>query len=125
MLTKIKAVKIDPTARTVTDVEIGKGLAATCAAIGCRTVTRVVLDDQNDLWLDDDGLLHNPQPEKFQIGDYPQPLAGIGLVCGYDEEGNTISATVCADQVRPLVQWKGAVHVEPEVIFMSWDSLQA
>ncbi len=125
MSAKIKAVKIDPTARTVSDIEIDKGLAATYAAIGCQVVTRVVLDKQNDLWLDDNGLLHDPQPEKFLIGKYPQPLAGVGLVCGYDDEGNTISANVNADQVRPFVQWIGAVYVEPEIIFMSWDSLKS
>lgn len=121
MTGKIKVIKIDPAARTVTDEEIEMGLAATYAAIGCTAVTRVVLDSQNDLWLDDNGLLLNPQPEKFLLGNYAQPLAGIGLVCGYDEEGNTISTTVTADQVIPFVQWLGAQHVEPEVFFMSWD----
>lgn len=39
MSQKIKIIKIDPAARTVTDEEIEKGLAATYAAIGCRLVT--------------------------------------------------------------------------------------
>lgn len=125
MSKKIRAVLIDPVARTVTDIEIEKGLSFLYKAIGCRTVTRVELDDQNDLWLDDDGLLHTPQPDKFTIGRYPQPLAGVGLVCGYDGEGNTISTRLDADKVRPLICWKGAVHVQPEVVFMSWNSVHS
>lgn len=125
MCEKIKVIKIDPAARTVTDEEIERGLAATYAAIGCSVVTRVVLDTQNDIWLDENGLLHDPQPEKFLLGDYPQPLAGTGLICGYDAAGNTIGTTVCAAQVIPFVQWLGARHVEPEVFFMSWDSFKS
>lgn len=118
----MKAILIDVTARTVTDVDLQPGLQPMYDAIQCDCVDRVVLDTETDLWLDDAGLLHNPQPPKFKIGGYDTAFAGNGLICGYNDEGQTISTVHSAEQVRPLIEFLGDAHVTPPpTIILSWD----
>ena len=117
----MKAIFIDVMARTVTDIVLAPGLDNLYKAIGCTCVTRVVLDNETDLWLDDSGLLHEPQPPKFRIGGYDNIFVGNGLICGYDSEGETISTIYNAEQVMPLIEFLGNVHVEPHpVVIISW-----
>lgn len=117
----MKAILIDVTVQTVTDITLKSGLSAMYAAIGCQCVTRVVLDSETDLWLDDEGLLQEPQPHKFKIGGYDNPFAGNGLICGYNSEGKTIGTVYTAEQVRPLIEFLGRIHIEPmEPIILDW-----
>jgi len=117
----MKAILIDVTAQTVTDVDLEAGLSAMYKAIGCQSINRVVLDSVADLWVDDEGLLHRPQPPKFRIGGYDYTFAGNGLICGYTAEGHTVSAVYTAHQVSPLIEFLGDVHVEPKPpIIISW-----
>ncbi|GAA4461876.1 hypothetical protein GCM10023189_37880 [Nibrella saemangeumensis] len=110
----MKAILIDVTAQTVTDIDIQPGLSAMYTAIGCQCVDRRVLDNRNDLWFDDEGLLHEPQAPKFRFGNYPHPFAGNALICGYNNEGETISTTLTADQIRPYIRFLGDLHIEPQ-----------
>lgn len=107
----MKAIKIDVAARTVTDIDLAPGLDYLYTTIGCTCVDRVVLDDETDLWLDDEGLLHNPQPAKFSISGFDRPFAGNGLICGYNASGETISTNLTADQVSPLISFLGDVNL--------------
>lgn len=118
----MKAILIDVTAQTVTDIELAEGLTAIYAAIGCDCVDRVELDSETDLWIDDEGLLLEPQPPKFKIGGYDTRFAGNGLICGFTNRGKTVSTIYTAAQVRPLIQFLGDVHIEPQVFVTSWDS---
>lgn len=117
----MKAILIDVTAYTVTDVEIdgANSLRAMYKAIGCSCVTRIVLDKRNDLWIDDEALLIEPQPNKFSIGSYARPLAGNGLICGYTDEGKTVSTRLTAEQVRPLIKFWGDIEltIEPSIVY--------
>jgi hypothetical protein len=108
----MKAILIDVTARTVTDIDINEGLQAMYAAIGCQCVDRIALDSQNDLWLDDEGLLLKPQPPKFQLVGSSNVFAGNGLICGYNRDGATIGTTYKADQIRPFVAFLGDARIE-------------
>lgn len=119
----MKAILIDAKAQTVTDFELLSGLLPMYDAIKCSCICRVSLDCETDLWLDDAGLLHKPQPPKFKIGGYDNAFAGNGLICGYNDEGETISTIYTAEQVRPLIEFLGDVHVSPlPAIILSWDS---
>ncbi len=115
---KINAIKIDVVQQIVYAVELDNGLKGMYTAIGCACVDRVVLDNRNDLWIDDEGLLRNPQPPKFQLAGFRQPLAGNGLICGYTDEGETISTRLTADQIRPLVTFLGDVELDIEPAFV-------
>ncbi|GAB3715764.1 hypothetical protein GCM10027592_56460 [Spirosoma flavus] len=115
---KINAIEIDVVTQTVADIQLDNGLQAMYAAIGCTCVDRVVLDDETDLWIDDEGLLHNPQPAKFMIAGFDNRFAGNGLICGYNAEGETISTALTADQVRPLITFLGDVALPIEPAFV-------
>ncbi|MCK8495845.1 DUF3846 domain-containing protein [Spirosoma sp. RP8] len=114
----MKAIKIDVEKQDVYDLEIESGITAMYTAISCTCVDRVVLDDETDLWLDDEGLLHEPQPTKFSIAGFDRSFAGNGLICGYNAEGQTISTTLTAEQVRPLITFRGNVPttIEPTIV---------
>ena len=117
----MKAIFIDVTAQTVTDITLKPGISAMYKAINCQCVDRVVLDDETDLWIDDEGLLHEPQPPKFKIGGYDTTFSGNGLICGYNSEGETIGTIYTSEQVRPLIEFLGDVHIEPQSpVFLDW-----
>ena len=115
---KINAIKIDVVQQTVYAVEIDNGLNGLYTAIGCTCVDRIVLDNRNDLWIDDEGLLQNPQPPKFQLAGLLRPLAGNALICGYTAGGKTISTRLTADQIRPLVTFLGDIELDIEPAFI-------
>lgn len=75
------------------DIEDWHGIAP---ALDCRLFSRVVLQHDEDrkvdaaLYVDDEGLLSNPNPNGyFRIGNYPQVLAGKGLIFVEDFDGET------------------------------------
>lgn len=66
--------------------------------IECQNFDCVRLPDGNSAWVDDEGLLHNPQHFVMIHGGYPDPLAGNVLFLGpADEEGNTLSCTASVE----------------------------
>ena len=51
--------------------------------IGCDMFTCVTISDRETIYVDDEGLLKNPQ-FFFKHSNYPDPLAGNGLILGFD-----------------------------------------
>jgi hypothetical protein len=83
----IKAVLIDPLAETVTDVEYNGDYKQIYKHIQAELFTVVRLKDDDDVFVDDEGLLHLTKDSRFFVlPDYPQPLVGRGLVLGNDPE---------------------------------------
>jgi hypothetical protein len=115
---KISVIKIDVETQTVFGIEIDNGLQGLYTAIGCQLVDRVVLDNETDLWLDDEGLLQDPQPAKFSIAGFDQRFTGNALICGYNAEGETISTSLTAEQVSPLITFWGDIHLDIEPTFV-------
>jgi hypothetical protein len=106
----LRAVLIDPFKKAVEDIEIkGDGTAAILdevyRLIGCHSIDLVVLTDRDALYVDDDGLRILPNGPFFVHRGYDQPLAGRGLVLGYDRAGDSVSTSLNADVVRPNIAW--------------------
>lgn len=101
----MKGIKIDTTAKTITAIEIEPGLNGLYQAINCQTVDRLVLDGQNDLWFDDEGLFANPSPGAFRLRGWDGQIVGNALIMGYTDEGETIDTTLEAYQFYPLVRF--------------------
>lgn len=91
----MKAVLIDPHTQSVTDVDLPEGgrLEEMRELIGCTTLTAITLESGDSLFLDDEGL-YAPNQKFFALPeDYPEPLAGRGLVLGLNHSnGESIDA---------------------------------
>lgn len=119
----ITGILIDPTAKSVTMVEVGR-YPEWKKLIECDLITSVTLsiDDEGvheTLWLDDEGLINEKSNGPFfKIGSYPQPLAGKGIIFSTDTEGETQSTRLKVSDIYDSVTWpdvkfKGIVHEEP------------
>jgi len=119
----IKLISIDPTEQTIEEVEIqANSLQALYKHIGCHTIDFVCRTAKGDaLIVDDEALLHEPQPPAFKFGWYPHRIHGIALVAGSDDKGGTIEPKLTLQQVRNLVKFLGNVHTEPIMKVYSWD----
>jgi hypothetical protein len=106
---KLRAVLVDPVARTVTDIEIEKGLDGMYEAIGCELVALVRLKDgsEGDLWVDDEGLLKLTPESRFFVIHKSSALTGKGLILGSTEEGESTHAPQKADYYAPLITFMG------------------
>ena len=100
-----KAILIDPTEKTITEVDYDElgSYRQIYELIDADLFDVLRLDDGDAIYVDDEGL-YNKQ-DYFLYGEYPQPLAGRGLVLGTDEEGETIAPKISIDTVRQQVRW--------------------
>lgn len=119
----ISAIKIDVVKQEVYQVQIENDLESMYEVIDCQIVERVVIDRNNDLWLDEEGLLHYPQPPKFWFKGAIAPFTGNGLICGYNGEGQTISTTLTAEEIESRILFLGNAYIEPQCGFITWDEL--
>lgn len=99
---KLKGFLIDPEAKTIKEVTYNGDYKEISKMLGCDLYTIVTIDDQNHLFVDDEGLLNDPK-YFFRLKGYPQPLAGRGLILGYDESGETIESSMELDEVKALI----------------------
>lgn len=90
--------------RAVREIEIESGIDAIYEALSteqnpvtCFDVCRIA--DGDGIFVDDEGLL-KPCDHFFIWKDYPQPLAGRGLILGCDEEGNSVAPRVTLEEAR-------------------------
>jgi hypothetical protein len=106
----MRAVFVNAAERRLEDIEIKKGLQSLYDLIGCRLVDLVRLDD-DDLFVDDEGLLTAGQDTPFfRIGDLT--LAGNGVIVGADNStGESCDALHDAAYYTPLVSFTHATAV--------------
>lgn len=113
----MRAILIDPAARTVTEVEHNGDYRDIYRHIECDCFSVVGIDDVDSVFIDDEGLLKDEPGPFFALAGYPQPLAGRGLILGCDEEGETIAARMSLDEARAMVsfpeaKFRGFEHYE-------------
>lgn len=98
---------IDPAARTITPVEYDGNYKSIYELIGATTFDVVRVENDDCIFVDDEGLINgNGQRNGFwTYGEYPQPLAGKGLVLGTDEEGESVSAKNTHFDYRRKIGW--------------------
>ena len=102
----MKALLIDPVAETVTTIEINDWRDIS-PALNCSLFDCVQISSNVSIFVDDEGLYVEDQHFFYHPG-YRQPLAGRGLVLGFDDEtGNSIDCPVTADQLAPYIMWLG------------------
>lgn len=110
-MAKLIGYLVKPAARTIERVEIEEGrgtgardtLKQMYALLECELVDVVRLSDGVTVFVDDEGLLHDPQ-HFCRIASFPAPLAGNLLFLGDpDEDGFSTSCPWTIDQIGQRV----------------------
>lgn len=107
----MKGYLVDPFNRTIEEVEHDGSLDSIYTLIGADCFACAAFDrDGNTAYVDDEGLFKSDQ-QFFLMLNYPQPLAGKGLILGCDEVGESQSPTVSIDEVRAKIQFLNPAQV--------------
>ena len=115
----MKGILIDVINREVREVETEGGLDSLYKLIGCDLVEIVKVDRNEDLYVDEEGLLKVTSKSGFftwftdQFG-VSTPLVGNGLILSHDDEGNSISTTHTVEDSNKRVTF----YTYPEVSMM-------
>lgn len=100
-----KAILINPTEKTVSLVTVGD-FRDMQAKIGCSCFTTAGVQDNNDtLYVDDEGLLNGTDVFFFNPDLYPQPLAGNGLLIGSNFEGESVDVKTDVAKIAENTQF--------------------
>lgn len=100
----MKAFLIDPATRTITETTISSWRDI-APALECDLFDVVQIGPNVSVYVDDEGLFKDDQCF-FQLIHYPQPLAGKGLVLGFDPEtGDSTDCPVTAEQILNSLFW--------------------
>lgn len=119
-----KGILIDVKNKTITEVEVianeqGSELPSIYGHLGCSIFEVVNIDHENDIYVDEEGIMNmNDETGFFQVEGYPQPLAGNGLVLGFnDEDGDSKDTTLSVEEIKSRVKFKSAFDVALEARF--------
>ena len=97
----MRLIKIDAKKQEVYEVECEGSLGDLQRGADCDCITSAgCLPNGDTLYVDDEGLLKNPERFFFNSDFYPEPLAGSGIVAGSDKEGNTVGAKSTLEIIR-------------------------
>jgi hypothetical protein len=109
-----KGILIDVVKREVRHVEIDDTLQSIYDTIGCDTFDCVQIHDENDVYVDDNGLLNlTPHSKFFHYKTYPQPLCGNGLILGINHDnGESIDTTLTIEEVKRDVRFMDIYEVQ-------------
>lgn len=99
----MKAIIIDATKRTITEVEVDGGLDSLQKAVG-GYIELVRLDEGEDLYVNEEGLLHGEQNFFIYSGAH-QPFAGNGIIIGNKPDGGQKSTKMTVEEVTERVKF--------------------
>jgi hypothetical protein len=100
----MRAIVINAQDRTITETEIDGKLKSLQAIVG-GLITPVYdgLDDQHHCYVDDEGLLSEPQHFFMFSNGGHQPLAGNGVILASTDDGDEAPCTLPLDWVKERV----------------------
>jgi hypothetical protein len=112
----MRSILIDPFTRTVTEVEYNGDFKQIYDLIQCDTYDVARINKHGDgIFIDDEGLFKETEQKFFLHEDYPQPLAGRGLVLGCNEEGESVEPHDSLMDVAAKVRWVVPVRFNGEI----------
>jgi hypothetical protein len=115
----MKAILIDVYNREVREVEVDKKneLHSMYKHIDCEYVDRVRIDEHDDIWVDDEGLLTLDDDSMFFVfKGYDGVLAGNGLIMGVNRKGESIEPRISIEEVRSSVRFLTITEVRLMVL---------
>jgi hypothetical protein len=114
----VSALKIDVIAQTVTAIEMlpENTLQQLYKLIHCRTISGFDLDGFHYCYMDDEGLLSEPEGY-FMLPQFAYPIAGNAVIVGTNHKTGE-NASVLPDLIQHLPKYlaflrKGEVDVKP------------
>ena len=113
----MQAFLIDPVAKTVTPVEYSGNFHDIYKLTDCDTFDVARLNHGDGIYIDDDGLFKDNQ-SFFVHADYPQPLAGKGLVLGVDDQGDSAAPVTTLAELIDKVVFVTPMRVPGSVIWV-------
>ena len=114
----MRVILVNPFDETVKEAVYGGDYREIYNLIDCRTFDVVSLSDADDLYVDDEGLLKD-ENRYFSWGG--RNFAGMGLIMGHDDEGETIETTYDLQEVVDRVEFLPEGHKEtPYMEFKAW-----
>jgi hypothetical protein len=114
-----KGILINVIEKSITPVLVEEGIQSIYNAIGCSTFEVVEYNNENDIYVDEEGLLSlTPESKFFQIKGYPQPICGNGLILGFDDEtGESKDTTLSVMELIDKVLFLDMFEVQMKVRF--------
>ena len=116
----MKSILINPFDRTISEVEYSGNYQQIYDLIDCETYDCARINKHGDaIFVDDEGLISEKPQAFFLHEDYPQPLAGKGLVLGCRaSDGETIAPTTTIGEVAAKVRWVVPIRINGEVTWL-------
>ena len=120
----MQAILINPFDKTIEEVDYSGDWRDISSLLECDIFTTAYFDDTDDsVYVDDEGLYVEDQAF-FTIGDYPQPLAGRGLILGCNDEGDSVDCETTLEEAKAMVTFLGNNPMavpEPSFTVLSFD----
>lgn len=122
---KITGYHIDPTAQTITQVEVeAENLQDIYRVIkaDCFDSLRLPNETRDMVFIDDEGLLNGAMQTHgaFVVAGneqrWPVPLAGHALVLGCDPMGNSISAQTPLDELQQMIEFATPAQIRERAL---------
>lgn len=111
-----KCIRIDVTNKVVHEVEINDNIQDIYEQLGCDLFEVVRIDEINDIYVDEEGLLKlNENSLFFRYEGYPQPIVGNGLILGHNKRGDSTSTTLTLEEVKQKVTFLTMEEVRSQV----------
>lgn len=116
----MKAILINPFDQTIKETEYTGDYREIYHLIDCRTFDVAMAKENNDLYIDDEGLLKDNQ-RYFRMLDIGANYAGKGLILAHNDEGESVGTTLTLQEVKDMVEFLPEGHKEtPYMEFFAW-----
>lgn len=117
MANPCRAILIDPVARTITEVQWNGDFHHIYQLTDCDQYDCARINEHGDgIYIDDEGLYKEDQVF-FHHADYPNPLAGKGLILGCDKYGESVAPHTTLDEVRSKLSWVTPIRVNGQLVW--------
>ena len=116
----MKAILINPFDQTIKETEYTGDYREIYDLVSCRTFDCVRLTPNEDMYIDDEGLLMDNQRYFTLLGTGLNNFAGKALLLSHDDEGETTATNWTLQRVKNMVQWLPDTYkAEPYMEFMT------
>lgn len=106
----MKAILINPFEESVTQVEYSGDYRQIYELIDADTFYLARISRMDGIFVDDEGLMKS-STHFFLHAEYPNPLAGKGLIVGCDHEGESVDCKTTVEEVKAKVRFANIFEV--------------